>query len=61
MRGGLVRNVEVSHVVLSMLPLSSISLVSATKAVEEAAEEDLPITKSRNTRSENKGCGLTIA
>ena len=61
MRGGLVRNVEVSHVVLSMLPLSSISLVSATKAVEEAAEEDLPITKSENTRSENKGCGLTIA
>ena len=57
MRGGLVRNVEVSHVVLSMLPLPSISLVSATKAVvEEAAEEDLPITKSRNTRGEAKGC-----
>lgn len=34
----------------------SISLVSATKAVVAAAEEDLPITKSWDTQSENKSC-----
>ena len=37
--------------------LQSISLVSATKAVvAAAAEEDLPITKSWDTQSENKSC-----
>ena len=38
--------------------LQSISLVSATKAelLLAAAEEDLPITKSWDTQSENKSC-----